>query len=167
MTSRRKRNQMETTTPAPIAITYATKNDLDLYALRSDLLSLQNELRSNYQQKGDALNSILSEYAKSANLANYQPKGDYILNSTLSEYAKSSDLANFQPKGDYELKKPSNWAGNHFSKNGRCGPSWGDKACTGKACCSTSGWCGGSTGGNDDWCGRLKGFNGEYNGEKP
>ena len=143
MTSRRKRNQMETTTPAPIAITYATKNDLDLYALRSDLLSLQNELRSNYQQKGDALNSILSEYAKSANLANYQPKGDY------------------------ELKKPSNWAGNHFSKNGRCGPSWGDKACTGKACCSTSGWCGGSTGGNDDWCGRLKGFNGEYNGEKP
>jgi hypothetical protein len=60
-----------------------------------------------------------------------------------------------------------NWAGKEFSTDGRCGPQFGNKACTGKSCCSQFGWCGGSTGQNDDWCGKFKGFNGEYNGEKP
>jgi hypothetical protein len=60
-----------------------------------------------------------------------------------------------------------NWAGRKFTKDGRCGPQFENKACTGKACCSIFGWCGGSTGQDDDWCGKFKAFNGEYNGEKP
>jgi hypothetical protein len=69
------------------------------------------------------------------------------------------------PKGT--LGPTVNWAGKEFSTDGRCGPQFGNKACTGKSCCSQFGWCGGSTGQNDDWCGKFKGFNGEYNGEKP
>ena len=60
----------------------------------------------------------------------------------------------------------TNWAGYKFSTNGRCGPKFGETACTGKACCSSAGWCGGSTGQNDNWC-KYKSFSGKYNAEKP
>jgi hypothetical protein len=62
---------------------------------------------------------------------------------------------------------PTNRAGYTFSTDGRCGPNAGNTACSGKACCSLAGWCGGSTGGNDDWCDKYKGFDGRYNAERP
>jgi hypothetical protein len=61
----------------------------------------------------------------------------------------------------------TNWAGQPFSKDNRCGPSFNNTACTGTSCCSTFGWCGGSKGQNDDWCGKYHGFNGKYDALKP
>lgn len=60
-----------------------------------------------------------------------------------------------------------NWAGNSFTTDGRCGPSFGNKACNGQQCCSQFGWCGGQKGQNDDWCGKFKAFDGRFDGEKP
>jgi hypothetical protein len=65
------------------------------------------------------------------------------------------------------VSSSTNWAGKTLSTNGRCGPNFNHTACPGKACCSSFGWCGGSTGQNDDWCGVYKGYDGLYNGEKP
>jgi len=59
-----------------------------------------------------------------------------------------------------------NWRGYPISKNGRCGTKYSNTACPGKQCCSTSDWCGGTTGGNDDWCKNPQN-NGIYNAEKP
>jgi len=52
--------------------------------------------------------------------------------------------------------------------DGRCGPNHGDKKCTGKQCCSESGWCGGEKGTNSNWCINInKGWwNGKYDGEE-
>ena len=52
--------------------------------------------------------------------------------------------------------------------DGRCGPNHGDKKCTGKQCCSKSGWCGGEKGTNSNWCINInKGWwNGKYDGEE-
>ena len=61
----------------------------------------------------------------------------------------------------------TNWAGNKFSTNGRCGPNFGNTACSGTQCCSIVGWCGGVKGGTDPWCGRLHGFEGKFDGQKP
>jgi hypothetical protein len=32
-----------------------------------------------------------------------------------------------------------NWAGYEYTKDGRCGPNFGNKACTGNNCCSIFG----------------------------
>jgi len=50
---------------------------------------------------------------------------------------------------------------------GRCGPNHGDKKCSGKQCCSKSGWCGGEKGKNSNWCVNVnKGWwSGKYDGE--
>jgi hypothetical protein len=61
----------------------------------------------------------------------------------------------------------TNWAGFEYSKNGRCGPDFGNTACSGNACCSQFGWCGGKKGKNDDWCGKYKGFDGRFDHHKP
>jgi hypothetical protein len=61
----------------------------------------------------------------------------------------------------------TNWSGNAFTSDGRCGPQFGNKACNGKQCCSQFGWCGGQKGQNDDWCGKFKAFDGKFDGEKP
>ena len=52
------------------------------------------------------------------------------------------------------------------STNGRCGPKFENTRCTGKTCCSLSGWCAGTQGTYSAWCykngkGRL---NGVYDG---
>lgn len=54
------------------------------------------------------------------------------------------------------------------SDDGRCGPNNGDKKCSGKQCCSKSGWCGGEKGVNSAWCVNIdKGWwNGRYDGEE-
>jgi hypothetical protein len=38
-----------------------------------------------------------------------------------------------------------------YSTDGRCGPEFNNTACTGSACCSQFGWCGGSKGNNDQY----------------
>ena len=74
----------------------------------------------------------------------------------------------FMMSGSSESATSSvNWAGNSFTSDGRCGPSFGNKACGGKQCCSQFGWCGGQKGQNDDWCRNNGGFGGNFNGEKP
>jgi len=52
--------------------------------------------------------------------------------------------------------------------DGRCGPNHGGKKCTGKECCSKSGWCGGEKGTNSNWCVNInKGWwSGAYDGEE-
>ena len=51
--------------------------------------------------------------------------------------------------------------------SGRCGPNHGNKKCSGKQCCSKSGWCGGEKGVNSNWCVNVnKGWwSGKYDGE--
>ena len=61
----------------------------------------------------------------------------------------------------------TNWAGREFSKDGRCGPQYGNKACGGTSCCSAFGWCGGTKGQRDDWCWTYHAANGEFDGQKP
>ncbi len=74
-----------------------------------------------------------------------------------------------------------NYFGWKLSTNDRCGPDFGNTACSGKQCCSSKGYCGGSgpaTGphGKDEWCtsssgyvvdGFLYGYNEMFNAEKP
>jgi len=56
----------------------------------------------------------------------------------------------------------------NVSDDGRCGPNNGGKKCTGKQCCSKSGWCGGEKGVNSNWCVNIdRGWwNGKYDGEE-
>jgi hypothetical protein len=65
---------------------------------------------------------------------------------------------------------PKNWKGNNYStrtQNGglKCGPNIG--ACTNNRCCSSLGWCGGSTGDESVHCYSSLGWNGEYNDKTP
>lgn len=60
-----------------------------------------------------------------------------------------------------------NWKGHPYSTDGRCGPNFNNTACTGTACCSTFGWCGGKKGNADDWCGTFHANNGEYDALQP
>lgn len=39
-----------------------------------------------------------------------------------------------------------------LSTNGRCGPNHGESRCSGDACCSGYGWCGGKVGDDSAWC---------------
>lgn len=71
------------------------------------------------------LNNIPNDVATQAELANYQPKGDYLtsipseyiteteLNDTLEDYVTDTDLTstleNYQPKGDYLISIPSEY----------------------------------------------------------
>lgn len=71
------------------------------------------------------LNNIPNDVATKAELANYQPKGDYLtsipseyiteteLNDTLEDYVTDTDLTstleNYQPKGDYLTSIPSEY----------------------------------------------------------
>lgn len=98
----------------------------------------------------------------------FMMSGDEKPKTPASPPAKKDELKTPGPPPPPPPAAPTvNWAGKAFSTDGRCGPEFGNKACTGKACCSKFGWCGGSTGQSDDWCGTFKGFNGEYNAEKP
>lgn len=64
------------------------------------------------------------------------------------------------------LAPTTNWAGYKFSTNGRCGPQYGNTACTGSSCCSIFGWCAGTKGQKDDWCWRYNAAGGRYDGQK-
>jgi hypothetical protein len=64
------------------------------------------------------------------------------------------------------LAPTTNWAGYEFSKDGRCGPQHGNKACTGTSCCSVFGWCAGTKGQKDDWCWTYNADGGRYDGQK-
>jgi len=54
------------------------------------------------------------------------------------------------------------------NNDGRCGPNHGNKKCTGKQCCSKSGWCGGEKGVNSNWCVNIRTgwWSGKYDGEE-
>lgn len=60
------------------------------------------------------------------------------------------------------LKLPSN-----ISKDGRCGPQYGNKVCQGNSCCSQYGWCGGTQGTTSAWCsdGQQGVSSGKYDGK--
>ena len=56
----------------------------------------------------------------------------------------------------------TNWAGNKFSNNGRCGPKFKNTACPNNQCCSVYGWCGTTRA----FCGNMM-SKGQFNGERP
>ena len=63
--------------------------------------------------------------------------------------------------------QPPNKLPANVSTDGRCGPSFGNKVCQGKACCSKFGWCGGQQGTSSDWCsdGQEGTGDGKYDGK--
>jgi hypothetical protein len=56
----------------------------------------------------------------------------------------------------------TNWAGNKFSTNGRCGRKFNNTACPDNQCCSVYGWCGTTRA----FCGNMM-SKGQFNGKKP
>jgi len=65
-----------------------------------------------------------------------------------------------------------NYFGWKLSTNDRCGPGFGNTACSGKQCCSSEGYCGGSGPvmgplAKDEWCKSSWPANYIFNAEKP
>ena len=65
-----------------------------------------------------------------------------------------------------------NYFGWKLSTNDRCGPEFGNTACSGKQCCSSKGYCGGSGPvrgqlAKDEWCSSSFPVNYMFNAEKP
>ncbi len=64
-----------------------------------------------------------------------------------------------------------NYFGWKLSTDGRCGQDFGNTACSGKQCCSSEGYCGGSgpytLSGKDEWCTSSFPLTDMYNAEKP
>ena len=73
--------------------------------------------------------------------------------------------------GDYNHKEPKNWKNYSYSTTvetggRRCGPDFNNTACPSNQCCSSVGYCGGATGGNDAYCTGSK-SGGNYNDKEP
>jgi hypothetical protein len=73
--------------------------------------------------------------------------------------------------GQYNHKEPKNWNNYSYSTTTdsggrRCGPDFNNTACPDNQCCSSVGYCGGTTGGNDAYCTGSK-SGGNYNDKEP
>ena len=84
----------------------------------------------------------------------------------LQTYLLNKYFMSISMKPAYIAPPDTNWAGYKFG-DGRCGPQYGNKACSGTSCCSAFGWCGGTKGQKDDWCWTYRAYNGKFDGQKP
>ena len=100
---------------------------------------------------------------------------DITVSSTTNRYTIKR-TNNTEPK-TYEITKtliceyvpplPKNWKNYDYSTNNRCGPDEKNTACPDNKCCSSLGYCGGTTGDNGAHCYTVLGWNGFYNDKTP
>lgn len=93
-------------------------------------------------------------------------KGPNNFNDMITSVIVNSSTTNFTKD---DATKCLNWKGYPISRDGKCGPNNGNKACSKTECCSENGLCGGNSGTSSAYCYiDNHGYNkGEYDGVKP